>query len=368
MIHKADLLALFSQGSATLPGDASSTVGTPGTYVPDLTLWYNWHCTRGTLPQPWHGMSLPQVARAMDVPVWHPVRPWHVETPGVQVETIEAEGARTTTWQTPAGTLTSRWIVGPDGDWWQSENPVKSPADLKAALIFAQAQTYVLDTSQVAERAAEIGEDALLVLSIPRRPYSDLLHDYLGWGEGLLTLAEPEVAEILAALEAALDRLVEQVAALPGDVILSPDNLDGQFISPRAFEQHLSPGYSRTAVTAHRHGKRLVVHVGGPVRHLLAPLAACGVDVVEGIAGPPQGDASLAEARQIAGPDLTLWGGISQDLLLPTHDQAAFETAVAQAAQQAAQDPRAILGIADRVPADADPARLRALPHLIAQA
>jgi len=313
-------------------------------------------------------MSLPQIARAMNVPVWHPVRPWRVETPGVQIETIEAKGTRTTTWQTPAGTLTSRWIVGPDGDWWQSENPVKSPADLKAALAFARAQTYVLDASKISERAAEIGEDALLVLSIPRRPYSDLLHDYLGWGEGLYYLAEPEIIEILATLESALDHLVEQVAALPGDVILSPDNLDGQYISPRAFEQHLRAGYARTAETAHRHGKHLVVHVGGPVRHLLAPLAACGVDAVEGIAGPPQGDASLDEARELAGPDLTLWGGISQDLLLPTHDQAAFKAAVILAAQQAVQDPCTVLGIADRVPVDADPDRLRAIPQLISQA
>jgi hypothetical protein len=350
-------IARFSQGAGASP-----------LYVPDLTLWYNWHHARGTLPEPWHGLSLPEIARAMGVPVWHPVRPWHVETPGVQVETIEDQGSRTTTWQTPAGTLTSRWIVGPDGDWWQSENPVKSPADLKAALLFAQAQTYVLDASKVDERAAEVGEDGPVVLSVPRRPYSDLLHDYLGWGEGLFYLAEPEVEQILAALQAALDPLVEQVAALPGDLLLSPDNLDGQFISPRAFEQHLGQGYTRTAETAHRHGKQLVVHVGGPVRHLLAPLAACGIDAIQGIAGPPQGDASLSDARSLAGPDITLWGGIPQDLLLPTHDQAAFEAAVAQTAQQAAQDPQAIIGISDRVPVDAEPDRLRALSTLIAQA
>ena len=357
MTYRTDLLARFS-------GHA----GTTRLYMPDLTLWYNWHRGRGTLPPSRQEMSLPQVARAMGVPIWLPVQPWRVETPGVRVETTEDEGSRTTTWQTPAGTLTSRWITGPDGDWWQTEHPVKSAADLEAALAFARARTYVLDDTDLAAQAAEVGQDGLLALSIPRRPYSDLLHDYLGWGEGLYYLAEPEIAEILAALEGALDRLVEQVAALPGDVILSPDNLDGQYISPRAFEQHLSAGYSRTAETAHRHAKSLIVHVGGPVRHLLAPLAACGIDVIEGIAGPPQGDADLAEARRLAGPNLALWGGISQDLLLPTHDQAAFETAIAQAARQAVTDPRILIGIADRVPVDADLERLRAIPQLIAQA
>jgi hypothetical protein len=176
------------------------------------------------------------------------------------------------------------------------------------------------------------------------------------------------VAEILAALEGALDRILDQIVALPGDVLLSPDNLDGQYISPRAFEEHLATGYARVAQVAHRHGKPLAVHVGGPIRHLLAPLAACGVDVVQGIAGPPQSDASLAEARALAGLDLTLWGGVPQDLLLDTHDRSEFEAAVRQAARQAAQDPRAIVGISDRVPVDADPDRLSALPGLVAQA
>lgn len=358
MSHRTDLLARFSQADAPSP-----------LYLPDLTLWYNWHHSRGTLPQSWQHLSLPQVARAMGVPIWLPIRPWRVETPGVQVETVENTSSRTTTWQTPAGTLTSRWIVGPDGDWWQAEHPVKGPADLKAALAFAQAQNYVLDRSDLDARAAEVGEEGLLALSLPRRPYSDLLHDYLGWGEGLYYLAEPEVADILAALEASLDRLVDQVAALAaGDAILSPDNLDGQYISPRAFEQHLSASYARTVKAAHHNSKPLIVHVGGPIRHLLAPLAACGVDAIEGIAGPPQGDASLAEARPLAGPGLTLWGGIPQDLLLPTHDRAAFEAAIVQAARQAAQDPHALIGIADRVPVEADLDRLLAIPQLLAQA
>ena len=42
-----------------------------------------------------------------------------------------------------------------------------------------------------------------------------------------------------------------------------------------------------------------------------------------------------------------------------------FETAVASAAQEAAGDGRIILGVADRVPVDADLGRLEAIPGLI---
>ena len=70
---------------------------------------------------------------------------------------------------------------------------------------------------------------------------------------------------------------------------------------------------------------------GGYIRRLLAPLAGAGVDAVQGISGPPQSDATLAEARAIAGPDLWLWGGIPQDALLADFPESDFEVVVRQA-------------------------------------
>jgi hypothetical protein len=91
------------------------------------------------------------------------------------------------------------------------------------------------------------------------------------------------------------------------------------------------------------------------------------VDAVEGIAPAPQSDATLAEARTVAGPALTLWGGIPQDYLIAERTTEEFERAVAEAVAQAAGDPRMILGVADRVPVDADLGRLQALVGLAAR-
>ena len=200
------------------------------------------------------------------------------------------------------------------------------------------------------------------------RPYSELLHAFLGWSEGLMLFAgdgRPVLMELLAILEEKTQALVEQVAALPGDLLLAPDNLDGQYISPKVFREHFGGGYRRTVEAAHRHGKPLVVHVGGPIRRILPLLAEAGVDGVEGIAGPPQSDATLAEARQLAGPGLTLWGGIPQDLLQDIHAPDAFEAGVAEAVRQATGDSRMILGVADRVPVDAEFTRLHAILGLL---
>ena len=70
---------------------------------------------------------------------------------------------------------------------------------------------------------ATSGSDGVLAIQVPRRPYSDLLHDFLGWGEGLFLLGEPAVAEILAALEAKLQTFIAEnnLQAFP-QVLVTP--------------------------------------------------------------------------------------------------------------------------------------------------
>lgn len=360
MTLQAELLARFGGG------------GAEGIlYVPDLTAWHKWHKERGTLPAEWSNCSLAEVARAMGVPAWVVARPWRVEKPGVEIVTEERDGERTIRYITASGALLERWAHGPDGDWWQTEYPVKTADDLAVARTLVAERTYVADSSSLAELREAVGEGGVVALEIPMRPYSDVLHTLLGWDAGLGLLkgeGKAAIAEWLAILDGKLQDLVAQVALLPGSVVLAPDNLDGQYISPRVFREQWAASYRLTAEIVHRHGKRLVVHAGGAVRRLLPLLAEAGVDGIEGVAPPPQSDATLAEARAAAGPELTLWGGIAQDMLLNVHGQEEFEEAARQAAHAAIGDGRMILGVADRVPVDADLGRLRAILGLVRDA
>jgi hypothetical protein len=281
-----------------------------------------------------------------------------MELQGVGVRETQGPTEKSLTWETDAGTLTSRWTLGPDGDWWRSEYPVKSAADLSAALQVVRARRYI-----PREQPA-----ALLALELPMRPWSDLLHSFLGWSEGLMFLLEEPAAlqEIVDVLEEGMTGLVSVMAGLPGDLVLSPDNLDGQFVPPESFEQNLAPSYTRTARALHAGAKRLVVHVGGPVRGLLPGLVRCGVDCVQGISGPPQGDSTLLDARRLVGPGTALWGGIPQDSLLASCPDGEFRAVAEAAFAVAAADPCVVVGVADRVPADALPERISALAHMAA--
>ncbi len=293
------------------------------------------------------------------------------------VRETQGPAEKTLTWETGAGVLTSRWTLGPDGDWWQSEYPVKNRVDLAAAREVVTARRYTARSSSSPEPKIEMSPGATVemspgatVLELPKRPWSELFHSFIGWSEGLIfLLEEPEaLQEIVALLEEKLAGLVSDMAALPGDLVLSPDNLDGQFLPPESFKESLAPSYARTVQALHAEGKRLVVHVGGPVRGLLAGLAQCGVDCVQGISGPPQGDSTLEEAREISGPDLALWGGIPQDCLLASCPEHEFRDAAEAAFSRGAADPRVIVGVADRVPADALPERMHALARMALEA
>ena len=355
--------AWFARGEG-----GAAAAGAQPAYLPDLRAWYRWHHARRTLPAAWRDCSLAEIAAALDVPAWQTVRPWSVETPGVEIETQQGAGERVISYHTSTGTLQERWSLGPDGDWWQMEYPVKTAEDLPAALALIAARTYHLQPGELAGAQEAIGPAGMVAAELPMRPYSDVLHTLLGWAEGLMLFkseGRPLLLEMLALLDDKLRALTEQVAALPGAILFAPDNLDGHYISPRTFREHLAASYRQTATTAHAQGKRLVVHAGGPVGRLLPLLAEAGVDAVDGVAGPPQGDTPLAEARVAAGPELVLWGGIPQDLLLGAHDEQEFKQAVQAAAVAARADGRSILGVADAVPVAADVERLRALGDLL---
>jgi hypothetical protein len=341
------------------PAARESDSAGPPVFLPDLTIWHRWHAERRSFPPGWEAGSVSAVCRRQGLAIWQPIRPWRVEYQGLRVDHTQEEQLRETRWYTSGGTLVARWTLGPDGDWWQTEYPAPTAELLPGAREIVESVTYIPLLGTVERAREEVGEDGVVAVELPMRPLSELLHSFLGWSEGLLLLWEsPEaIGELARVLEEKLQALLATLTEMPGDLFLSPDNLDGQFLSPDTFTEHLAPSY-RDTVTRLR-GTPLVVHAGGPLRALLPSLADCGVQGVEGVSGPPQSDATLAEAREAAGAGLTLWGGIPQDAVLPSTEPGAFESALAGALDQA-REPRMILGIADRVPPEVVPERLTA--------
>jgi len=335
-------------------------------FMPDLGLWFEWHSKRGTLPEAHKKSSLVDIASDLNCPAWVIETPWQLVHDGIDVIREKSETQRVIRYHTKSRVLTEIWSLGPDGDWWQTEYPVKDEDDLDAAEEIVNAMQYRVSPPKPLDAEPKPGR--IDVIQLPKTPYSDMLHTMLGWSDGLMLMMaeEDRLVELLGVMEEKRSELIRNLAeAFSNSLFLSPDNLDGQFISPAVFRNRLEPSYRETCATLHRTGSYLLVHIGGVSKHLLPLLAASGVDGLAGISGPPQSDATLAEARKATGPDITLWGGIPQDFAMPMHDLSVLIESIEQARTFAETDHRTIIGIADHVPVDAEFTRLKEISDRI---
>jgi hypothetical protein len=335
-------------------------------FMPDLCLWFEWHSKRGTLPEAFRESSLVDITSALNCPAWIVHTPWQLEHDGIDVTTQESETQSVIKYHTKSRTLSEIWSLGPDGDWWQTEYPVKDEDDLDAAGEIVKAMQYRLKSSRLPE--ADSNRGMIDVIQLPKTPYSDMLHTMLGWSDGLMLMMaeEDRLTEWLDVMEEKRDELIRNLAAgFSHSIFLAPDNLDGQFISPAAFEKHLELSYQKTCEALHRRDNYLWVHIGGISKHLLPLLAGSGIDGLSGISGPPQSDAAFSAARESTGPNVTLWGGIPQDYVMPMVDPSLLIESVEAAKAFAEIDNRTIIGIADHVPVDAEFSRLKEISNRI---
>ena len=347
----------FAHFRARLSGDTSAG----RLFVPDLRIWHAWHAERNTSPPFAAGASLPELCERLGVPSWQTVKPWRMISPNAQTETTETESERSVTLQVGEQTLVSRWSRGPDGDWWQTEYPAKTPEDLRAMLTYISERRFEPAWGILEAAVGDAGDNGIVAAELPARPFAWLMLEVIGWSEGLMLLVDAEevVASIVEAAERQIQVLVEDLAPRRGAAaFLSPDNLDAMFVSPGYFATYLADGYRAAVDALEEHGQFLLTHTGGPIGPLLAPLAAAGVHGPMGVCGPPQGDTTMEDARSAA-PTMCLWGGIPQDYLVSNTAESDLGRSIQDAQRISDSDPRTIVGIADHVPIDADIDRLR---------
>lgn len=334
-------------------------------FLPDLTFWHRRNRRRGTLPARYADASLPEICRDLGVPIWSVVRPWQMQIMGLDSEESESDAERVRTVETIAGVLTWRWRRAADGAWQQVEYPVKSAADLPAAVEWSRALEYHLDTEGLTAQEMAIGDEGLLAIELPPRPLMHIVGGLLGWGDRLALLEEPAIEHLIQHLENRLQPLVTALAQTSVPVQVAPDSLDDATISDTLFRQYLAPSYRHSVRELRDYRKLLVVQARGTIAGLLAGLARAGVDAVAGFACPIEGQGGLGELHAAANGRMTLWGGIPQAVFLPETDDVTFERTLQRVARVARQRHRLILGVAGGVPAEADLARVQAAPAII---
>jgi len=87
----------------------------------------------------------------------------------------------------------------------------------------------------------------------------------------------------------------------------------GPFFSPATFDSIIKPLYKKLFGVYKSAGKKMMMHSCGCVTKFLPDLIECGLDVLE----PVQPCMGLQTIKKEYGKDLTFWGGIDTQDLLP---------------------------------------------------
>lgn len=136
-------------------------------FMPDLSLWFDWHSKRGTLPEAHRESSLVDIASALNCSAWIVHTPWQLEYDGIDVTREKSSTQRVIKYHSKSRVLSEIWSLGPDGDWWQTEYPVKDEDDLDAAEEIVKAMQYRLRSSKPPE--ADSNPCIIDVIQLPKR-------------------------------------------------------------------------------------------------------------------------------------------------------------------------------------------------------
>ncbi len=254
--------------------------------------------------------------------------------------TFDANGSRIVTRTIKAGSrvLTSRTRQDKDVNTiWTLEHLLKDVDDLKALLDLDIPKTVgEPDISVVLKAEEALGDSGIVMIDTPDPLCLAAMMFEMSTYTIMATLEPDLFHELLSRLAAILYPNTEAVSkALPGRLwrIFGPEFASPPYQSPAAFRDYVVK-YDKTMVDAiQANGGFVRIHSHGNLKEIIDDIASMGVDGLDPIEPPNQGDVELSYVRQKYGRQLVLFGNLEATDLenLPT-DQFAekIKTAIEQ--------------------------------------
>jgi hypothetical protein len=217
---------------------------------------------------------------------------------------------------------------------WTLEYLLKDVDDLKALLeLDIPATAGEPDVSVVLDAEGAIGDSGIVMIDTPDPLcLAAMLFDMSVYT--VVATLEPELFhELLSRFAAILYPNTKAISkALPGRLwrIFGPEFASPPYQSPAAFRDYVVR-YDQPIVDAiHAHGGFVRIHSHGNLKEILDDIASMGVDGLDPIEPPDQGDVELSYVRQKYGEQLVLFGNLEATDLenLPT-DQFAQKIKIA---------------------------------------
>lgn len=255
-------------------------------------------------------------------------------------------------------------------DQWQQEHFIKTPEDYRLMARALKGVRVVADEKPFLESERALGDRGLTIgqvrgLGVGRTPLMVLQIDWVGLERFSMDLADelPELIDLLEVMNTIKLEEIRQAVKTPATQIKLWENLSIETLGPSYYRQHLVPLYEKILTITREAGKTLLVHYDGKLKAIAEDVAALDIGGIDSFTEPPEGDMSVALARQ-TWPDKFLW--INPSLSLYRMDRQELTDNIIRIAQQAGPT-RFCLMISEEVPANwqqAIPAVLNALDSL----
>jgi hypothetical protein len=255
-------------------------------------------------------------------------------------ETYLDNGSRfTRTTLTVAGrTLTALTRRDPDvATTWTVEHLLKDVDDARAYLQLPDAVfRYDCDVAPLIVRERDLG-DAGIVMVETEDPICAVASLFSMGDYTVMAMTEGGLFHQLLEKHArSIHARCEQVARdFPGHLwrIVGSEYASEPYLPPRLYEEYVVRYTAPMVAAIQKHGGFARIHSHGRLKNILPHIAAMGVDGLDPVEPPPQGDVELIDVRREYGRDMVLFGNIeAADLENLPH--AAFEKKVERALRE----------------------------------
>lgn len=200
---------------------------------------------------------------------------------------------------------------------WQVEHWCKSPSDIDKALSVPYVPVKH-DAGDLTRIRSEVGENGIVMASTGDALL--LAVELMEFGEATVwAMTETDhFARTVAALQERYLELVRnmlETCVVDLYRICGPEYATPPYLPPSFFERFVLPYDRALTELIHSYGAMVRMHCHGKVGRVLDHIRATGVDAIDPLEGPPDGDIELAEVKRRVGRDLCLFGNIQLKLL-----------------------------------------------------
>ena len=294
-----------------------------------------------------------------------------VHAPDVHVQTVVDGDRYTHRMTTPVGCVEEVRCWSPEAwSWPIVQHMVRGVEDLKIIRYVFEHVRYQACWEALARVNAMVGDIGLPFVQAPYTGMGFLISRYAGIERTVMfSVDQPdELAQTVATINAAHERVFSLLAQGPAQVLFVSDNLSSDVQSPAWFGRWSAAHYAALAKIAHAHDKPISVHIDGRLRGLLSAVSECGIDVAAAVTPAPWGYLTPTQWSDEAGAKLVLSGGVPPDSFSAAVPMTVFDARVQAWLELRHASPALVIAPGDQLPPDGELDRVRRMCDMARQA